>query len=412
MPNFFIPLSGLSASSEALTTISNNLANLNTVGYKDNQATFRDVFYQTMGNNGANNPIQIGGGSAVGSVTSNFTTGTIQPTGISSNAAINGNGFFVVQDNGAMEYTRAGDFTVNSAGQLTTQGGQLVMGYSATNGVVSAGQTLSPLQVNLGQLIPASPTTSMQMQTNLDASAAVGTSFSTPLTVYDSLGTPHDLTFQYTKTGSNAWDYQITLPAADTGGTGSPTVITSGSMTFNPNGTLASPTGTISGISISGLADGAANLNLNWNVQDAAGNSLITQSAAPSATSTTFQDGFASGTLTDYSIGSDGVVEGTFSNGQTLALGQVVLANFANVQGLSREGQNTYHASLSSGAAVIGTPGTGGRGTLTGGAVEASNVDIATEFANMIVTQRMFQANASVVTTFDQVSQTTINMKQ
>ena len=413
MPNFSIPLSGLAASSEALNVTSNNLANLNTVGYKDGQANFRDMFYQMMGNNGANNPIQVGLGVTVAAVTSNFNNGNIQPTGIDSNAAINGDGFFVVQQNGGgMEFTRAGNFTVNNTGQLVTQDGQLVMGYPALNGVVNPGQGLSPLQVNPGQLIPASATSTLQMQTNLDASAAVGTNFSTPMTVYDSLGTSHVLTFQFTKTGANAWNYQITLPAADTGGVGAPTVISNGALTFNPNGTLAAPTGTINGIAVNGLADGASPLALTWNLQDAAGNSLLTQSASPSSTSTTFQNGFGSGTLLNYSIGSDGTIQGSFSNNQTLALGQVVLANFTNPQGLVRMGQNSYESTLSSGAPVIGVAGTGGRGTLTGGSVEASNVDIATEFSNMIITQRGFQANARVVTTFDQVTQDTINMKQ
>ena len=380
MPNFSIPLSGLQAASQTLSVISNNLANLNTVGYKGSQASFRDLFYQAFGTNGANDPIQVGEGVAINSVTPIFTSGNLQGTGVNTDAAITGSGFFVTQHNGVLGFTRAGNFTVNDSGQLTTQDGQLVMGYPAINGVISPTQTLAPLQVNQGQLIPGAQTTSIQTQTNLDSSAKVG---------------------------------DITIPAADTGGAGAPTVISSGALTFNGNGTLATPASPVTGITIAGLADGATvPLNLIWNLQDASGNSLLTQTASPSATANTLQDGFGSGTLLDFNISSDGTIEGSFSNSQTLALGQIVLANFANPQGLNRVGQNSFQTTLASGAPVIGVAGTGGRGSITGSSLEQSNVDIATEFANMIVTQRGYQANARVVTTFDQLTQDTINMKQ
>ena len=412
MPNFSIPLSGLTAASQALSVISNNLANLNTVGFKESRASFRDLFYQAFGTNGANDPIQVGEGVALGSVTPTFTGGNLEGTGVPTDAAITGNGFFVTEQNGVQSFTRAGNFTVDSQGQLTTQNGQLVMGYPAVNGVVSPSQSLAPLVINHGQLIPANPTTAIQTQTNLDASAAVGTSFSTPITVFDSLGTSHVLTYAFTKTASNAWSYNITLPAADTGGAGAPTVISTGNVTFNPDGTLATPAAPVTGIAITGLIDGAANINVTWNLQDANGNSLLTQSSAPSATANTFQNGYGSGTLSDFSITSDGTIEGSFTNNQTLALGQIVLANFANPQGLLRLGENSFQTTLSSGAPAIGTAGSGGRGTITGGSLEQSNVDIATEFSNMIITQRGYQANARVVTTFDQLTQDTINMKQ
>ena len=220
MPNFSIPLSGLTAASQALAVISNNLANLNTVGFKESRASFPDLFYQAFGTNGANDPIQVGEGVALGSVTPTFTGGNLEGTGVPTDVAITGNGLFVTQKNGVEQYTRAGNFTVDAQGQLTTQDGQLVMGYPAVNGVISPTQTLAPLLISQGQLIPGAPTTSIQTQTNLDASSAVGDSFSTPVTVFDSLGTSHVVTYQFTKTASNAWSYQLTLPAADTGGTG------------------------------------------------------------------------------------------------------------------------------------------------------------------------------------------------
>jgi flagellar hook protein FlgE len=203
---------------------------------------------------------------------------------------------------------------------------------------------------------------------------------------------------------------------------GNPVVIASGAadpdptkstdLQFDSSGKLTSPAGNVTGIKIPGLADGAADMDITWDLYDTSGNPLLSQVASQSTQSSTFQNGYSSGTLLSFSIGGDGMIQGTFSNGQTSAIAQLALANFANEQGLQRAGANSYLATLSSGAAVVGAPGSGGRGALTGGALEQSNVDIATEFAKMIVTQRGFQANAKVVTTFDQVTQDTINLKQ
>jgi|HubBroStandDraft_1064217.scaffolds.fasta_scaffold00132_45 flagellar hook protein FlgE len=411
MASFSIPLSGLAATGEALNIISNNLANLNTDGYKDQSANFQDLFYQNYGSDGAGDPIQVGAGTEVGSTATNFSDGTLQDTGVNSNAALTGNGFFVTeQANGTIQYTRAGDFTVNSAGQLVTTDGQTVMGYPAVNGVVNQGAVLSPLLVGEGQNSPPVATTTMQQQTNLNAAAAVGTTFSTPMTVYDSLGESHILTFNYTMTAPNTWTYQVTLPAADTGGAGNPTVLATGTLNFNSSGNLTAPVGTVP-VAINGLADGAANMNMAWSLTDPAGDSLITQVASASTTATTDQNGFTSGTLQNFNIMQDGTIEGQFSNGQTQAIGQLAVASFANTQGLQLDGGSSYQATLSSGAAVIGTANTGGRGTITGGAVELSNVDISTEFTNLIVVQRAFEADARVVTTFDSVSSSTINLQ-
>ncbi len=409
MPLFSIPLSGLTASSDALSVIANNLSNLNTVGYKDQATSFRDLFYSSFGTNGSGDPVQMGAGAAVQAVTTNFTGGSVETTGVPTDVAISGNGFFVTQNQGALEFTRAGNFTVNTSGQLVTQDGQNVMGYPAANGVIS-GQNLGPLQLGQGQVSPPSATTTVTQNTNLDASAAVGDTYSTPITVYDSLGSSHVLTFQFTKTASNAWSYQITLPAADTGGVGAPTVVANGNLTFNGNGTLTAPTTPVAG-TIAGLADGAATMNFNWNLLDANGNPTLTQVASASSTSATNQNGYTSGTLQNFTIGADGIIQGAFSNGQTLAIGQIALASFSNTQGLERVGGNSYTSTLASGAAVIGTANTGGRGTLAGGALELSNVDISQEFTKLIVTQRGFEANARVVTTFDQITQDTIALK-
>ena len=411
MPSFSIPLSGLTASSEALAAIANNLSNLNTVGYKDTRVLFRDLFYQNMGTTGGGDPIQLGAGTAVSSMPSLFTQGSVDPSGVDTDVAIMQDGFFVVQKGGVVNYTRAGNFTKDDSGYLVTVEGQQVLGYPATNGVIDTGQGLTGLNLGTGAVSPPPATTSLQIRANLDARAQSGATFPATVTVYDSLGASHVLTFNFTKTGSNAWNYSITIPAAEVGGAGIPTVVGTGNVAFDASGNLTTPAGNVAGITVTGLADGAANLNFTWNLYDN-GAALLTQVAADSSTSSTQQNGTSSGSLQKFAIGSDGMVTGSFSNGKTAILGQVVLATFANQQGLLRTGQNGFQATLASGQAVVGAPGTGGRGTLSGGALELSNVDISKEFASMIVAQRGFQANARAVTTFDEITQETINLKR
>jgi flagellar hook protein FlgE len=427
MGSFSIPLSGLSASQDQLQSVSNNLANIDTDGYKDENLTFNDIFLQTGVTNGAGNPMQAGYGVGVSSTVSNFTEGSLNPTGTASNMALSGNGFFVTQGaNGVQDFTRAGDFTTNNAGQITTPNGELLLGYPAVNGVVNTASALLPLQVGSGNS-PAVASTTMQITANLDAASTVGATTSSTLPVYDSLGTAHTLAVTYTMTAPGTWSYAVTIPSADLtpAGTGTTTSVASGTLNFDSSGMLTSTEATggtattppSAGIALSipptgtTFADGAAPMALNWSLQTA-GNSTITQTATASGTSATSTNGFASGTLTSYAVGADGTIEGTFSSGATEALGQVAVASFANVQGLANTGNNNYQPTAGSGSAVIGIAGTGGRGTVVGGSVEESNVNIATEFAKLIVAQQAYSANAKSITTFNQISQATIAMLQ
>jgi len=411
MPVFSIPLSGLNSSSAALSTIANNLANLNTVGYKDESTLFKDLFYQTIGSSGSGDPIQTGAGSAVDSISSNFTPGSVESTGVDTDVAIGGDGFFVVQKNGVLSYTRAGDFSKAPDGTLVTSDGSQVMGYPAVNGQISQMQGLSALNVGSGYTSPPHATTSVQLTTNLDANSAVNDSYPATVTVYDSLGQSHVLTFQFTKTAAGAWNYAVSIPGSDVGSANPTVSLGTGSLTFDGNGQLTSPSSDVTGLNIASFADGASPLTFNWTLYGGSGSS-VTQVASSSSTTATLQDGYSSGSLQSFAIGTDGVVEGTFSNGKSMALGQLVLANFPNLQGLVRDGGNLYQESLASGAAAIGAPGTGGRGTLSGGALELSNVDIANEFSQLITAQRGFEANARTITTFDQVMQDTIDLKR
>jgi len=415
MPNFSIPLSGLTAESTALSAIANNLANQNTPGYKDTQVLFQDLFYQNLGTTGAGDPIQLGAGAAVGSMPGNFTQGSVTATGVATDVAIQGGGFFIVQKDGVTSYTRAGDFSVDKNNFLVTADGQQVLGYPAVNGVVNTGTGVGPLQIGAGTISPPSVTTTTQIQSNLNAGAQVGDVYSTPLTIYDSLGAAHTLTYTFTKTGANAWSYSLSVPTGDFTPPANwqfpAGVVAQGTMTFDGNGNLLTPAANVTGITIPNLTDGASDMNFEWDLYNGT-SPVITQVAADSSTSSANQNGATSGTLTDFSIGSDGTITGSFSNGKNAALGQIALANFANVEGLEANGSTNYAETLASGQAVVGTAGNGGRGTLSGGSLELSNVDIATEFANLIVAQRAFEANAKAITTFDQITQDTINLKQ
>ena len=411
MSFFSTPLSGLSASSAALQAISNNLANMNTDGYKAQTTVFSDVFYQNLGTSGNGNPIQSGLGVQVDGTTSDLSNGAVSSTGNSSNMALDGSGYFVTQSStGTLNYTRAGDFTTNTSGQLTTLGGQLVMGYAAVGGVVNGSGSLQALNVGAGTTTSANPTTKFSLTTNLNSDTALNGTQSSQINVYDSLGSAHLVSITYTKTADNTWSYNATVPSAQiTGGTGTATSVGSGTLTFDSNGALTStPTATLS---IGPLSDGASTLNATWNMQDSSGANLLTQTASAASTSATTQDGYAAGTLSTFSALSDGTIEATFTNGQTRAIGQVAVASFANPEGLSLDGNNLATVTSASGAAVIGVAGTGGRGTIKGSSVEASNVDVATEFAKMIVAQRSYEANAKAITAFDQIEQATIAMK-
>ena len=412
MASFATSLSGLEANSQDLSVISNNLANLNTTAYKGASASFQDLFYQQIGSSGDGNPLQIGVGTTIGSVPANFTEGNIQSTGVPTDVAIQGSGFLIGEHNGEQVFLRAGNLSIQPNGSLVSSDGAVIQGFTAVNGVINPNQPPGPLSIATSTINPPNPTTAAQLAVNLDSGTATSGSFSAPLTVYDSLGAPHVLTFNFTKTGAGAWNYSITIPAADVGAAGAPVVVKAGTLTFNGAGQLTAPAADVAGIAITGLADGANTLTYTWDLYDANGNGLLTQVSGPSATASTQQNGYASGSLASYSIGSDGIIQGTFSNGQTQPLGQILLATFANDQGLSRNGSNEFLGTLASGAPNIGVPGTGGRGTLSGGSLEQSNVDISTQFANLIVAESGYQANAKVVTTLNTIVQDTINLIQ
>lgn len=433
MASFSIPLTGLEADSTALNTIANDLSNMNTTAFKAQTTNFSDLFYQQVGANGAGDTIQVGAGVRVASNETDFTTGTPNSTGVASDVALQGSGFFVVDSGGAQNLTRAGDFQTDSTGNLITTNGSNVMGFPAVAGVVNTNAPLTAINIPIGQVQQPQATTAMSMTANLDSTSAANTQFPAEVTVYDSLGEPHVATVTYQQTAVNTWTYSVALPAADYSVAGANVVPASitGSMTFDANGNLstvaegagpAETVGTAAGdVSSIGLnfnpaatnvlVDGAAGLNIQWNLLGPAGTPNISQVDATSAVSgTDGTNGYTTGEYESFAVGSDGTVSVTYSNGQSENVAQIALANVANLQGLTMLGSGDYAVTQASGAAVVGTSGTNGLGTMDGAALEASNVNISTEFSDLIVAQRAFEANAKSVTTFDTVTQDTINM--
>ena len=409
MGNFSIALSGLDADSVSLNTIGNNLANLNTTAYKGQTASFEDLFYQQIGQSGSGDAIQVGAGTKVSGTSTDFTEGTILPdaNSNSSDMALAGNGFFVVEQNGVQSLTRAGNFQLSSNGDLITQEGEQVMGYAAVNGVINQNSSLTPIAIPVGVNEGAQATQNISVSANLNSNATVGTPYSSPVQIFDSLGQSHQISVNYTKTGTNTWSYSVALPAGDA--TGAP-VNNTGTLTFDASGNLVSPTGSVSNITFPGLTDGASDLSFNWDLNGANGSPAITQLASASTNTAQSQDGFTSGVYQSFTADPNGVITAQFSNGRTSTIGQIAVATVANTEGLTASGSNNFATTAASGTASIGVAGAGGRGTLIDSALEQSNVNISTEFSNLIVAQRAFEANSKTVTTFDTVSQDVLSM--
>ncbi len=410
---FNAALTGMNNSALQINVIGNNLANMSSTAFKYSKASFAEMLGSVSDTSGNGNPVQIGLGSYVPSVSPLFTQGSIQSSGRSTDAAINGNGFFIVGTTDGVAYTRSGNFSLTRTGELVTGEGFKVLGYPAVGGVVSQNSTLAPITVLKGSPLPPKATSEVSLVANLDSRSAANSTFSTAVQIFDSIGATHPVTFTFTKTGPNAWSWDATIPAVDTGGAANaaPVSVGTGTLAFDANGILTAPTANPA-LTISGLASGAANMTVNFAILDGTGAPRFTGFAATSTVSSTNQDGYTSAVLKDIAFDNKGVVNGLFDNGQVQALGQLALANFANVEGLLKFKGTTFVASLASGEASIGVAGSGGRGTISGGSLEQSNVDIAQEFTSLIVAQRGYQANSRVISTTDELFQDAINLKR
>lgn len=424
-------LSGLNASSTALDTIANNISNSNTVGYKGSATQFSDVFAASLNGSGASS---IGLGTRVSTTLQSFTQGNISVTNNPLDVAINGSGFFQMADGlGGTLYSRNGQFQLNKEGFIVNADGLQLMGIKAVNGVVASGSPNAPLRLfDPSQSMTGAPqatgtsigATGVQVNLNLDARLAVPvttpfnyadpTSYnqSTAVTTYDSLGGPHTYSMYFVKTAANAWDVYATVtnPAGATptftdlsaGGT-----VTVNSLTFNTSGQVTTaPTPVSLTAADLGYAGAVAPMSFNLNFAGS------TQFGSPFAVNTLLQDGYAAGSLAGFNIGSDGTVLGNYTNGQTQVIGQAVLANFRNPQGLQPMGNGVWGQTPESGTPILGTPGSSGQfGVFQSAAVEDANIDLTAELVSMITQQRVYQANAQSIKTMDSILQTLVNLR-
>ncbi|WP_298462451.1 flagellar hook protein FlgE [uncultured Cellulomonas sp.] len=394
--SLFSGISGLRAHQTMLDVTGNNIANVNTAGFKSSQTQFQDTLSQVLTNGGGaqqgvggTNPAQVGLGVRVAGITTNFAQGSSQLTNRSTDMMINGDGFFTVRNGAQQMYTRAGSFNFDSLGQLVTPDGSLVQGWTAAaDGTVDVNGPLTDLRLPIATLMGAAPTGRADFAGNLPSDAAAGTVLNRTIEVYDELGNARTLTVQFSK-AATGWSVNASdaTPATFDAAAGS-------AMTFDDAGALTGPT-TLT------LGDG-----LTVDLSTITGFAGITSVEAAS------QDGQKAGSLLSFTLNADGTLMGSFSNGLKQAVGQIALASFANPAGLQKSGSSLYTTSVNSGEPMIGTAGNGGRGSLAGGALEMSNVDLSSEFTNLIIAQRGFQANSRVITTSDELLQELVNLKR
>jgi flagellar hook protein FlgE len=414
-------LSGLNSTSKSLEIIGNNIANANTYGAKSSRAEFADVYAAALSGTGTS---QVGIGVSIGGVAQQFTQGNITTTDNPLDLAINGAGFFQVQDgNSTTLYTRNGQFKIDRDGYLVNNQKQKLMGYPADgSGVIQPG-TAKPMQLPSAGISP-SPTSEVAMEMNLDSRAktttpAVGTidftdpktyNNATSLTVYDAKGQDIALTYYFQKSSTDTWNVYVTANGStvSTDASGNPAPIT----TLNFPSTGGAPTSPALpftfDIPAGTNAAGASTLALTGVSMDFTG---ATQYGATFGVTNLTQDGYAPGQLSGISIEPTGIVMARYSNGQSKPAGQLELANFRNPQGLQAQGGNAWSRSFASGDPILGTPSQGNMGVLQSGALEESNVDMTAELVNMITAQRTYQANAQTIKTMDQVMQTLVNLR-
>jgi len=413
-------LSGLLASSSSLDVIGNNIANSNTYGAKSARADFADLYANAV--SGSSNTIGIG--VTVAAVSQQFTQGTITTTDNPLDVAINGNGFFEMSSpTGSISYTRNGEFSTDSNGFIVNDQGQRLMGYAANAAGTIIPGTASALQMPTAGLTPA-VTTTAAMQMNLDATSAVTVPTSgapinfadpttynnaTSQTVYDAKGQAVALTYYFQKASTDTWNVYVaangTPIATDAGGNPAPST----TITFPANGgTPTAPVGTVA-LNIPSVTNsvGATTVPITGLALDLSG---ATQYGSSFGVTSLSQDGYAAGSLTGATVGGDGTITATYSNGQTKPAGQVELAIFADPQGLEPTGGNGWVQTAASGAPIVGVPGAGNLGVLQSSALEDSNVDLTSELVNLITAQRDYQANAQTIKTEDQIMQTVVNL--
>lgn len=424
----FSGVSGLRAESEAIGVVGDNIANVNTVGFKSQRAVFQDVLgHSILAGTSSALP---GSGVRVGDVQQLFTQGSITNTGVSTDVALNGDGFLVVA--GTVDgitsnfYTRAGQMTIDNDGFLVNAQQLNVQGYRANpDGTLQA--SVADLQVPTASLAPFS-TNEITITANLDSRSPVttfdildpdGTSNgSTSITVFDSLGTARTLDIYFNNAGGNLYTYNVVADGGElAGGTpGTHTLVSTGSLQFTSDGALDTATTPPLSLSFAGGATAAQAIDLNFGddiqTDGTTGLAGTTQFASVTAVSSQSQNGYASGEFSGLAIDGTGLVQGLYTNGQKITIGQLAVAKFRSNDGLGRAGQNLWIETRDSGTAALGAAGAGGRASVTAAALESSNVDLGEEFVGLIQHQRSFSANSRTITTADEMLQELINIKR
>jgi flagellar hook protein FlgE len=410
--SMFSAISGLRAHQTKMDVTGNNIANVNTVGFKGSQTVFQDTLSQVIraggapaADRGGTNPAQVGLGVKVAATTTNWTQGATQSTGRSTDFMIEGDGFFVTRGAGGEElFTRAGSFDFDGAGKLVTPDGKVLQGWMAdANGVVNPNGPITDLEVPYGQLVSPSATTAGAVDGNLPSDAVAGTSFQTGTKMYDSQGVEQKIFYNFTKTATaNTWE----LDVVHADGT---VLVNNAAVAFNTAGQLTTPAAPFT---LTPFTPSPAASYPSWQNTVTIDVSGLTQYGGANTLGDAGQDGYALGSLQSFQLGADGTIMGVYSNELRQPLGRLALASFNNPGGLEKAGNSSFRVGVNSGVAQVGTAGVGGRGSLMSGALEMSNVDLAEEFTGLIVAQRGFQANSRVITSSDEMLQDLVNLKR
>jgi flagellar hook protein FlgE len=383
--SLFSGISGLRAHQQMMDVTGNNIANVNTTGYKSSQTVFQDTLSQMVNAAGApqneaggTNPAQVGLGVRLASITANFGQGAAQTPGQSSDMMIQGDGFFVVKSGGESLFTRAGSFSFDANGSLTTPNGLVVQGWSAEDGTVNTAGVPGDIKLPIGMALAPEVTTDITLTGNFSYEAAVGDTKEIPLKVIDENGSANTLMVSFTKADADTW-------------------------------TMALPDGTTADLHFTGGKPDDDSVDLgaySFDVRD------LTNFSGSTGVRVSNSNGSTAGVLSSYTVSNTGQIVGVFSNGLKQTLGQVALANFNNVNGLEKIGDSMFRSTVNSGLAQVGPAGSAGLGLIASGALEMSNVDLAQEFTNLVIAQRGFQANSRIITTSDEILQELVNLKR
>ncbi|HPZ63064.1 MAG TPA: flagellar hook protein FlgE [Halanaerobiales bacterium] len=424
MRSMYAGVSGLKTHQTRMDVIGNNIANVNTAGFKASRVTFKEMLSQTLSgakapqdNRGGMNPQQVGLGVSLGSIDTNHVQGNLQSTGLGTDLAIQGNGYFIVNNGTQNFYTRAGALTLDENGNLVNaSNGYIMQGWLANNGIINTNSPLTGIRIPIGDTMAPQASTEAVFAGNLNAADRVD--WTATIDIYDSQGQKHTLTLKFTHTGNdtdndngndtvndNEWNWTATIDGATLGGSNEvDSDEITGTIIFGGDGKVVEVTGNTFDIDFNNGTDQITGFRLDL--------SAVTQMAGDNTLDGLYADGYSMGSLESFSIDNAGVITGSYSNGLTKAIGQIAVANFSNAGGLTRVGDTLFAESQNSGIAQIGAAGTAGRGKISAGTLEMSNVDLAEQFTDMITTQRGFQANSRIISTTDEMLQDLVNLKR